>query len=172
LAVDRGDWLRVRRDYQAGEGSVSPCKRHQVAAAETILSLAERHQYTTNLQARGLGGSRSSLVGLMLPIHDNRYFSATAQTGQCPVVVSASRDQERNGGRGDVFPMTAASPADQGPPASLNQRNMIMIWTETIGFLGSFSTVLTYSMKAMLWLHISAELFVLLPMAPSLAAYP
>ncbi|MER8552058.1 hypothetical protein NKH69_22680 [Mesorhizobium sp. M0976] len=33
-----------------------------------------------------------------------------------------------------------------------------MIWTETIGFLGSFSTVLTYSMKAMLWLHITAVL--------------
>ncbi|ESX65297.1 hypothetical protein X759_29335 [Mesorhizobium sp. LSHC420B00] len=134
---------------------MSPCKRHRVAAAETILSLAERHQYTTNLQARGLGGSRSGLVGLMPPIHDNRYFSAMAQTfeghvrsrGQCSVVVSASRDQERNGGRGDVFSMTAASPADQGPPASLNQRNMIMIWTETIGFLGSFFAVLTYSMK-------------------------
>ncbi|MBZ9811152.1 MULTISPECIES: hypothetical protein [unclassified Mesorhizobium] len=33
-----------------------------------------------------------------------------------------------------------------------------MIWTEAIGFLGSFFTILTYSMKAMLWLRIPAVL--------------
>ena len=40
--------------------------------------------------------------GLLLPVYDNRYFSSMAQTfeafvrsrGQCPVVVSASRDPE------------------------------------------------------------------------------
>lgn len=70
--------------------------------AQAILDLAERHQYTANLQARGLRHSRSGLVGLMVPIHDNRYFSSMAQTfeaharsrGQFPVVVSASRDPE------------------------------------------------------------------------------
>lgn len=70
--------------------------------AQAILALAEQQQYTANLQARGLRHSRSGLVGLMLPVHDNRYFSSMAQTfeaharsrGQCPVVVSASRDPE------------------------------------------------------------------------------
>ena len=70
--------------------------------AQAIQDLAEEHQYTANLQARGLRHSRSGLVGLMLPVHDNRYFSSMAQTfeahvrsrGQCPVVVSASRDPE------------------------------------------------------------------------------
>ena len=33
-----------------------------------------------------------------------------------------------------------------------------MIWTEAIGFLGSIFTVLTYSMKAMLWLRITGVL--------------
>ncbi len=70
--------------------------------AQTIFGLAEQHQYTANLQARGLRHSRSGLFGLMVPVHDNRYFSSMAQTfeahvrsrGQCPVVVSASRDPE------------------------------------------------------------------------------
>ncbi|SJM29897.1 LacI family DNA-binding transcriptional regulator [Mesorhizobium delmotii] len=77
-------------------------RRIKESTAQTILGLAELHQYTTNLQARGLRRSRSGLVGLMLPVHDNRYFSSMAQTfeghvrsrGQCPVVVSASRDPE------------------------------------------------------------------------------
>ena len=72
------------------------------ATADAILDLAERQQYTANLQARGLRRSRSGLVGLLLPVYDNRYFSSMAQTfeafvrgrGQCPVVVSASRDPE------------------------------------------------------------------------------
>ena len=72
------------------------------STAQTILGLAEQHQYTTNLQARGLRRSRSGLVGLMLPVHDSRYFSSLAQTfeahvrsrGQFPVVVSASRDPD------------------------------------------------------------------------------
>ncbi len=51
--------------------------------------------------------SRSGLVGLLLPVHDNRYFSSMAQTfeahvrgrGQCPVVVSAAAIRRRNGGQ-------------------------------------------------------------------------
>ncbi|MBB2971791.1 LacI family DNA-binding transcriptional regulator [Mesorhizobium sp. RMAD-H1] len=70
--------------------------------AELIQKLAEEHQYTANLQARGLRSSRSGLVGLLLPVHDNRYFSSMAQTfeaevrshGKCPVVVSACRDPQ------------------------------------------------------------------------------
>lgn len=77
-------------------------RRIKEATAELILELAGRHSYTANLQARGLRSSRSGLVGLMVPVHDNRYFSTMAQTfeeevrsrGRCPVVVSASRDPE------------------------------------------------------------------------------
>lgn len=77
-------------------------RRIRQATAEAILALAEQHDYTANRQAQGLRHSRSGLVGLLLPLHDNRFFSAMAQTfeahvrarGLCPVVVSASRDPE------------------------------------------------------------------------------
>jgi len=77
-------------------------RRIKESTAKLIRDLAEEHQYTANLQARGLRSSRSGLVGLLLPVHDNRYFSSMAQTfeahvrgrGQCPVVVSACRDPE------------------------------------------------------------------------------
>ena len=60
-------------------------RRIKESTAEAILGLAELHQYTTNLQARGLRSSRSGLVGLMLPVHDNRYFSSMAQTFEAHV---------------------------------------------------------------------------------------
>lgn len=77
-------------------------RRISQATAEAILKLADQHDYTANRQAQGLRHSRSGLVGLLLPLHDNRFFSAMAQTfeahvrgrGLCPVVVSASRDPE------------------------------------------------------------------------------
>ncbi|KQV44106.1 MULTISPECIES: substrate-binding domain-containing protein [unclassified Rhizobium] len=77
-------------------------RRIKEATAELIQKLAEEHGYSANLQARGLRSSRSGLVGLLLPVHDNRYFSSMAQyfeaqvrsTGQCPIVVSACRDPD------------------------------------------------------------------------------
>ncbi|MCV3736123.1 LacI family DNA-binding transcriptional regulator [Rhizobium sp. TRM96647] len=77
-------------------------RRIKEATAKLIQDLADQHGYTANLQARGLRSSRSGLVGLLLPVYDNRYFSSMAQTfealvrsrGQCPVVVSACRDPE------------------------------------------------------------------------------
>ncbi len=77
-------------------------RRIKESTAKLIRGLAEEHQYTANLQARGLRSSRSGLVALLLPVHDNRYFSSMAQTfeahvrgrGQCPIVVSACRDPE------------------------------------------------------------------------------
>ncbi|MBC2886351.1 substrate-binding domain-containing protein [Ochrobactrum sp. CM-21-5] len=77
-------------------------RRISQVTAEAILKLAELHEYTANRQAQGLRQSRSGLVGLLLPLHDNRFFSSMAQTfeahvrrrGLCPVVVSASRDPE------------------------------------------------------------------------------
>ncbi|MEN3397135.1 substrate-binding domain-containing protein [Brucella melitensis] len=77
-------------------------RRISQATAEAILQLADQHAYTANRQAQGLRHSRSGLVGLLLPLHDNRFFSAMAQIFEahvrarsfCPVVVSASRDPE------------------------------------------------------------------------------
>jgi LacI family fructose operon transcriptional repressor len=77
-------------------------RRIKESTANLIRDLAQQHQYTANLQARGLRSSRSGLVGLLLPVHDNRYFSSMAQTfeahvrsrGQCPIVVSACRDPQ------------------------------------------------------------------------------
>ncbi|KTT32671.1 LacI family transcriptional regulator [Pseudomonas oryzihabitans] len=77
-------------------------RRIKEATAQLIQSLAEEHGYSTNLQARGLRQSRSGLVGLMLPLYDNRFFSALAQgfearvraRGLCPLVVSGCRDPE------------------------------------------------------------------------------
>jgi len=77
-------------------------RRISEKTAESILKLADQHAYTANRQAQGLRSSRSGLVGLLLPLHDNRFFSAMAQAfeaqvrsrGLCPVVVSANRDPE------------------------------------------------------------------------------
>ncbi|MGO8572638.1 LacI family transcriptional regulator, partial [Rhizobium ruizarguesonis] len=77
-------------------------RRIKEATAQLIQNLANEHGYTSNLQARGLRSSRSCLVGLLLPVHDNRYFSSMAQSfeaqvrsrGHCPLVVSACRDPE------------------------------------------------------------------------------
>lgn len=77
-------------------------RRIKEATAQLIQNLADEHGYTANLQARGLRSSRSGFVGLLLPVHDNRYFSSMAQSfeaqvrsrGQCPIVVSACRDPE------------------------------------------------------------------------------
>ncbi|QRM56105.1 LacI family DNA-binding transcriptional regulator [Sinorhizobium sp. BG8] len=77
-------------------------RRIKESTAKLIRQLADEHQYTANRQAQGLRSSRSGLVGLLLPVHDNRYFSSMAQTfeayarsrGQCPIVVSASRDPQ------------------------------------------------------------------------------
>ncbi|TQX86032.1 MULTISPECIES: LacI family DNA-binding transcriptional regulator [Rhizobium] len=77
-------------------------RRIKESTAALIRGLADKHQYTANRQARGLRSSRSGLVGLMLPVYDNRYFSSMAQAfeahvrqrGQCPIVVSSGRDPQ------------------------------------------------------------------------------
>ncbi|MBD8554499.1 substrate-binding domain-containing protein [Rhizobium sp. CFBP 8762] len=77
-------------------------RRIKESTASLIRALAEEHNYTANRQAQGLRSSRSGLVGLMLPVYDNRYFSSMAQTfeayvrerGQCPIVVSTTRDPD------------------------------------------------------------------------------
>lgn len=68
--------------------------------AERIRAIAHAEGYKANRQARGLRRGRSDMVGLILPMHDNRFFAATAQSFEaearkrnlCPVVVSTLRD--------------------------------------------------------------------------------
>src|SRR6478752_3321947 len=77
-------------------------RRISEETANRIISLAKAHRYTVNLQARALRSSRSGLVGLLLPVYDNRFFSSMAQTfealargrGLLPMVVSGRRDPE------------------------------------------------------------------------------
>jgi LacI family fructose operon transcriptional repressor len=67
-----------------------------------IKNIAATLGYSVNLQARGLRKARSGLVGMILPVHDNRFFSSLAQhfatevrnRGLCPVIVSTRREPE------------------------------------------------------------------------------
>lgn len=77
-------------------------RRISEETAGKILSLAKAQRYTTNLQARGLRSSKSGLVGLLVPVYENRFFSSMAQAfeaeahkrGLSPMVVSGRRDPE------------------------------------------------------------------------------
>lgn len=67
---------------------------------EAITRIAAEQGYSTNLQARGLRQARSGLVGMIIPLHDNRFFSSLSQhfdtlareRGLCPVIASTLRD--------------------------------------------------------------------------------
>ena len=75
-------------------------RRISEAVASRIQTVAGEQGYSANRQARGLRRGRSDMVGLIVPMHDNRFFAATAQSfeaeardrGWCPVVVSTLRD--------------------------------------------------------------------------------
>lgn len=65
-----------------------------------VLALAKDLKYTLNRQASGLRRKRSGLIGMLIPTHDNRFFSAMSQTFErlarerhlYPIVVSTLRD--------------------------------------------------------------------------------
>lgn len=67
---------------------------------ETIRRIAAEQGYSTNMQARGLRQARSGLIGMIIPLHDNRYFSSMSQSfesfardrGLVPVIASSMRD--------------------------------------------------------------------------------
>lgn len=75
-------------------------RRISEATAERIRLVAGEQGFSINLQARGLRRGRSDMVGLILPMYDNRFFALTAQSfeaearrrGLFPVVVSTLRD--------------------------------------------------------------------------------
>ncbi|MCE3270943.1 MAG: LacI family transcriptional regulator [Ramlibacter sp.] len=68
--------------------------------ARRVLALADEHRFSVNRQASGLRKSRSGLIGMIIPLHDNRFFSGMAQTFEklarqrhlYPIVVSTLRD--------------------------------------------------------------------------------
>lgn len=75
-------------------------RRISEATADRIRAVAGEQGFSVNRQARGLRRGRSDMVGLILPMHDNRFFAAVTQSFEaeartrnlCPIVVSTLRD--------------------------------------------------------------------------------
>ncbi len=71
--------------------------------ATRILALARTEGYSTNMQARALRRERSGIVGMIVPMYDNRYFSSIAQNfeaearrrGLFTIVSCTNRDPEQ-----------------------------------------------------------------------------
>jgi len=69
---------------------------------DRIKKIAAEEGYSVNLQARGLRKARSGLAGMILPEHENRFFSALSQSfatevrkrGLCPAIVLSGRNAE------------------------------------------------------------------------------
>lgn len=75
-------------------------RRISETTVENICKVAAELGYATNKQARGLRQARSGLVGMIIPLHDNRFFSSLSQSfdtlarerGLCPVIASTLRN--------------------------------------------------------------------------------
>lgn len=78
-------------------------RRISESTVNRIREIADELNYSVNLQARALRSAKSGLVGMVLPQHDNRFFSSI---GQCfsnetrarealPVIVSARRERDQ-----------------------------------------------------------------------------
>ncbi len=84
-AVMNGSWRR---------------RRISEARAESIKKLADEMGYSVNLQASALRKERSRIIGMIVPMHENRYFSSISQSfekharerGLFPVISSTLRD--------------------------------------------------------------------------------
>ncbi len=84
-AVLNGTWMR---------------RRISQSTVDLITRTAADAGYFINMQARGLRRARSGLVGMIVPAHDNRFFSSLGQDfdrlarerGLCPVIASTLRD--------------------------------------------------------------------------------
>jgi LacI family fructose operon transcriptional repressor len=75
-------------------------RRIAEATAKKVQRLAAVQRYSVNRQASGLRKSRSGLIGMIIPMHDNRFFSGMSQAFErlarerhwYPIVVSTLRD--------------------------------------------------------------------------------
>jgi LacI family fructose operon transcriptional repressor len=71
--------------------------------AHRILAVAENEGYSINMQARALRRERSGIIGMIVPMYDNRYFSSIAQIfeaearkrGTFAIVSCTNRDPEQ-----------------------------------------------------------------------------
>ncbi|TRD15593.1 LacI family DNA-binding transcriptional regulator [Palleronia caenipelagi] len=80
-------------------------KKRRIARAtvERIQRIASEHGYSANQQARALRTAKSGLVGMILPQHDNRFFSSVGQCfsneararGGLPAIVSTRRERDQ-----------------------------------------------------------------------------
>ena len=70
--------------------------------ADRVLKLAEEHGFALNMQARALSREKSGIIGMIVPMYDNRYFSSIAQefesrardAGYFPIVTCTRRDPD------------------------------------------------------------------------------
>lgn len=77
-------------------------RRISEETARRIEAVAAESGYSPNMQARGLRRAQSGLIGMILPLHDNRFFASLSQSfeaharerGWCPVIASTLRDPE------------------------------------------------------------------------------
>jgi LacI family fructose operon transcriptional repressor len=75
-------------------------RRIAEATVEAIRRIAAEQGYSANMQARGLRKARSGLVGMVIPLHDNRFFTSLSQSfeafarerGLVPVIASSLRE--------------------------------------------------------------------------------
>ncbi|WP_319519893.1 LacI family DNA-binding transcriptional regulator [uncultured Martelella sp.] len=102
----------IRDLAEAAETSVSTVsfvlngtwKKHRTnpETAERVLALAAKLGYQANQRARALRLGRSSLAGMIIPHHRNRFFAGLVENfeteararGLVPIVVSTQRDPE------------------------------------------------------------------------------
>lgn len=77
-------------------------RRISKTRADGIKKLADEMGYSVNLQASSLRKERSKIIGMIVPMHDNRYFSSISQVfekeararGLFPIISSTLRDPE------------------------------------------------------------------------------
>lgn len=77
-------------------------RRIAEGTVEAIRRIAADQGYSANMQARGLRKARSGLVGMVIPLHDNRFFASMSQSfesfarerGLVPVIASSMREPE------------------------------------------------------------------------------
>lgn len=75
-------------------------RRISASRAQAIQQIADDLGFVPNQQARGLRRERSGMIGMILPMHDNRFFSSISQTfeaeararGLFPIISSTLRD--------------------------------------------------------------------------------
>ena len=75
-------------------------RRIAEATAGRVKVLADTHKFTLSRQASGLRRKRSGLIGMIIPMHDNRFFSEMSRAFErlarerhwYPIVVSTLRD--------------------------------------------------------------------------------